>query len=225
MYLNSTGTCRFQGGEGNMIELSARDQRTSGRGTIASGERKRRRLQPTLLALEDRRLLATFTVTSAADSAPAGSPDVNTLRWAVEQANAATSASSIEIELGSSPATITLLQGQLELDNTAYATTIYDGPGEGSVTISGNNASRVFQVDPSVTASISGMTITGGSAGIGAGLYNEGTTTLTNCTVSGNSAQYSGGGVYGWELLRQRRHDHAHQLHCHGQLRRPSAAA
>ena len=91
-------------------------------------------------------------------------PAVNTLRWAVEQANAATTASSIEIELGTSPATITLLQGQLELDNTAYATTIYDGPGEGAVTISGNDASRVFQVDGGVTASISGLTITGGDA-------------------------------------------------------------
>ena len=70
--------------------------------------------------------------------------------------------SSIEIELGTSPATITLLQGQLELDNSAYPTTIYDGPGEGAVTISGNSASRVFQVDGGVTASISGLTITGG---------------------------------------------------------------
>ncbi len=99
-----------------------------------------------LLALEERALLSTFAVTSAADSAPASSPAVNTVRWAVEQANAATSASSIEIELGTSPATITLLQGQLELDNIADATTIYDGPGEGAVTISGNGASRVFQV-------------------------------------------------------------------------------
>ena len=76
-------------------------------------------MRPTLIALEERTLLSTFTVTSAADSAPAGSPAANTLRWAVEQSNEATSASSIEIELSTSPATVTLSQGQLTLDNTA----------------------------------------------------------------------------------------------------------
>ena len=39
--------------------------------------------------------------------------------------------------------------------------------------------------------SFSGLTITGGSAtgGNGGGLYNEGTATLTDCTISGNSRQ------------------------------------
>ena len=40
----------------------ASDQRRGGRGTVEA--RKRRRLRPTLLALEDRRLLSTFTVNS-----------------------------------------------------------------------------------------------------------------------------------------------------------------
>jgi hypothetical protein len=116
-----------------MTTILAADQRISGRGTLAGRkqQKQRWRMRPTVLALEERTMLSTFTVTSVADSAPAGSPDPNTLRWAVEQANAATSASTIEIELGTSPATITLLQGQLELDNASYATTIYDGPGEG----------------------------------------------------------------------------------------------
>ena len=184
-----------------MFDMSARDQRRSGRGSVAGRERKRRRLQPTLLALEDLRLLSTFTVTSPTDSAPASSPDANTLRWAVEQANAATSPSSIEIELGTSPATITLLQGQLELNNTADATTIYEGPGEGAVTISGNDASRVLKVDANVTTSISGLTITGGSAVAGGGLYNFGTTTLTNCSISGNSASDTAGGVFNYGSL------------------------
>ena len=43
------------------------------------------------------------------------------------------------------------------------------------MTVSGGNASRVFQVDPGVTASISGLTITGGqTASNGGGLYNSG---------------------------------------------------
>ena len=46
------------------------------------------------------------------------------------------------------------------------------------------------------TASISGMTISGGSAFNGGGLANYGTTTLTNCTVSGSYAANRGGGLY-----------------------------
>ena len=71
------------------------------------------------MALEDRRLLSTFTVTSTADDGSTG-----TLRWAVAQANSDTSPSTIDIELGTAPATITLSQGQLELSNTAQSVTI-----------------------------------------------------------------------------------------------------
>ena len=42
----------------------------------------RHRLRPELLALEDRRLLSTFTVNSTADDGSSG-----TLRWAIGQAN------------------------------------------------------------------------------------------------------------------------------------------
>ncbi len=175
----------------------AKDQRRGRRGTVQSRKRRRQRLQPALLALEDRRLLSTFTVTSTADPATL---TAGTLRYAIAEANAATSPSAIELELGSGPATITLLQGQLELSNASNATTIYEGPGQGGVTISGNNASRVFQVDSGVTASISGLTITGGStSGDGAGLDNSGgTLTLTGCTISGNSGigfLAQGGGI------------------------------
>ena len=88
-----------------------------------------------------------------------------------------------------------LTQGQLELSNTTAAITI-DGPGRQPLTISGNNASRVFAVDEGVTATISGLTITAGSApslggglyGYGGGLDNEsGSVTLTDCTISGNT--------------------------------------
>jgi len=88
--------------------------------------------------------------------------------------------------------TITLTGSQLELRNTGEAETI-TGPAAG-VTVSGGGLSRVFQVDGGVTASISGLTITGGNtAGYGGGLYNLGTITLTDCTVSSNSASYGGG--------------------------------
>jgi hypothetical protein len=71
------------------------------------------------------------------------------------------------------------------------------------VTVSGGGLSRVLQVDPGATASISGLTITGGSAANGGGMYNDnGTATLTDCTISGNAAasgnpaSFNGGGLY-----------------------------
>ena len=103
-------------------------------------------------------LASQFAVNSTADDGSTG-----TLRWAVAQANLAASTSTIDIELGTAPATIALSQGQLELTNTAASIAIDDGPGEGPVTINGNNAGRVFQVDQGVTAILSGLTIAGGS--------------------------------------------------------------
>jgi parallel beta-helix repeat protein len=140
--------------------------------------------------LEDRRLLSTWTVTSTLDDGSTG-----TLRWAISQANAAGGAETINFSptVFSAPQTITLGGTQLELSNTTGTETI-TGPAAG-VTISGNKKSRVFQVDSGVTAALSGLTIAAGSAtGAGGGLYNLGTTTLTNCTVGGNSA-VNGGGV------------------------------
>ncbi|MGP0064765.1 MAG: Ig-like domain repeat protein [Isosphaeraceae bacterium] len=159
-----------------------------------SGGRRRdhRRYRPGPLILEDRRLLSTFAVTSTADNGNDG-----TLRWAVAQADAADSASTIEFELGTAPATITLSQVlQLELSNTSDATTIEDGPGQGPVTVSGDDASQVFQIDSGVTATITGLTIADGSAGHnGGGVYNAGTLTLSYCTISGSSG-FTGGGIY-----------------------------
>ena len=57
------------------------------------------------------------------------------------------------------------------------------------MTVNAGGASRVFQIDCGVTASISGLTITGGHADYnGGGLANYGgKLTLTDCTVSGNT--------------------------------------
>ncbi len=161
--------------------------------TVGAGrDRGRNRLRPDLLVLEDRRLLSTFAVNSTADDGSNG-----TLRWAVAQANGASSPSAIELELGTSAATIALAQGQLALSDATQAVTIYDGPGQGPVSVSGNNAGRVFQVNAGVTATITGLTIAGGStSGSGGGLYVEGTLNMTGCTVTGNSAA-AGGGLAG----------------------------
>jgi Bacterial Ig-like domain (group 3) len=148
-------------------------------------ERGRRRFEAVLLPLEDRRLLSTFPVTSTADNSNTG-----TLRWAVAEANAATSPSTIVFELGSASATITLTQGQLDLSNSSESVTIDDGTGQGPVTISGNNQSGAFQVDSGVTASITGLTITGGATLVnsphGGSINDLGTLTLSDCTITNN---------------------------------------
>ena len=111
--------------------------------------------------------------------------------------------------------TINLTGGLLELSNTTGTETIV-GPAAG-LTIDGGGKGPIFQVDQNVEASISGLTITGGSAsGVGGGLLNNnGDVTLTGCTVTGNTAA-NGGGVYTAQYgktylyrlrrLQQRRH-------------------
>ncbi len=173
-----------------------RDRLLSRWGQASRRRRGERFLRPRIEALEDRRLLSTFTVESIADSAPASSPAQGTLRWAVAEANAANTPSTINFNLGSSAAVITLSQGQLVLTNTGDSTTIL-GPGASLLSISGNDSSRVLQIDKGVTASISGLTITEGSVGglsFGGGLYNDGgTVTLDDCKMSDNYADFGGG--------------------------------
>jgi hypothetical protein len=117
------------------------------------------------------------------------------LREAIALANSNAGPDTITFDPGvfGTAKTITLGGAQLQLSDTIGATTI-SGPAAG-VTINGAGLSRVFQVDANVTASFSGLTITGGSAssGFGGGLQNLGTLSLSNCTVSGNSAGAGGG--------------------------------
>ncbi len=135
---------------------SARDERNRGRGTVEG-----RRARPTLLALEDRRLLSTFTVNNPTDTPVIGEID---LRQAIGLANAAGGASTIDFDgtVFDKPQTITLSGTQLELSTPNEAVTIR-GPA-GGVTISGGGLSRVFQIDELVTASLSRLTISDGNA-------------------------------------------------------------
>ncbi len=136
-----------------------------------------------------------LVVNTAADGAecPLGELD---LRGAVNLANIQSGTQTITFDptVFATAQTITLTQGQLELSNTSGTETIM-GPGAG-VTVSGGGISRVFQIDSGVTASISGLTISGGSTTeSGGGLANYGTTTLTDCALSGNSAGNNGGAI------------------------------
>src|SRR5262249_1734914 len=79
-----------------------------------------------------------------------------------------------------------------ELSATGGLQTI-TGPAAG-LTIDAGGQSRVFQVDQGVTASLSGLTLTGGHAIFGGAVVNYGNLTLTDSTVSDSSAAGLGGG-------------------------------
>src|SRR6516165_5671272 len=173
--------------------------RSRSQGTV--DRRQRLRMRPTLMALEDRRLLSTIVVNNSTDTPVAGQID---LRQAITVANTNGGNETITFDstVFKAPQTIALnpTLGQLELSDTTGTEAIV-GPKKG-VTVDAGGASRVFQIDGGVTASMSGLTISGGTTtGNGGGLYNDGgNVTLTNCAVSGNSATTPasslGGGLF-----------------------------
>ncbi|MGA2139449.1 MAG: choice-of-anchor Q domain-containing protein [Verrucomicrobiia bacterium] len=90
--------------------------------------------------------------------------------------------------------TITLTNGELLITNNV---TIL-GPGANVLAVDGNAAGSVFHINNGVTTAISGLTITNGSASgsWGSGILNDySTLTVSNCTLSGNSGSYEGGGI------------------------------
>lgn len=156
-----------------------------------------------------------FVVTSTADVID-DSDGVITLREAIATANAKAGADTISFNLGAGSHTITLTNGQLEiLDHLTI-----NGLGATELTISGNRASRVFQVGtkPLVdwensrliptnvpTVTLAGMAIANGAAGNvidpigtspGGGILNYGNLTLTNSIIQNNFANGDGGGIY-----------------------------
>lgn len=132
---------------------------------------------------------ATFQVTNLND-AGAGS-----LRDAIAQANGSAGADSITFQAGLT-GSIALTSGELLLTDAVTIT----GPGPAQLTVNGSGASRVFNVINGMaqfTASISGLTITGGSSSLGAGVrLTDETLVLDNVVISGNSASLDGGGLW-----------------------------
>ncbi len=134
--------------------------------------------------------MATFVVTNPTDSLTNGVPTPNTLRWAVNQADLATQSddpSVIDFSLGGGPTTITLTQGPLVLNNTAVPISIV-GPGSGSLAVSGGDLGRMFDVEPSVQATISGLELENGRSSFGGAIKNQGNLTVLGCEFVGNTA-------------------------------------
>jgi CSLREA domain-containing protein len=121
-----------------------------------------------------------------------------TLRAAIQEANVNGEADTIVFDSFLS-GTIILSLGDLEVANDTPATDdlLIQGPGARKITVSGNDASRVFTIHKDTDATISGLTISDGRAdtSYGGGIDNFATLTLTNTTVSYNTADFCGGGI------------------------------
>ena len=136
-----------------------------------------------------------IVVNTTADETTAGDASLS-LREAVALADADKGPEAITISFNPiQHGTITLTAGQLELSRTTGKVTI-DGGGGNVLTISGNNASRVLQVDAGVTAEIDHLTITAGRADQGGGVLNLGALMVSGSTFAGNSATNAGGGIF-----------------------------
>ena len=128
---------------------------------------------------------ATLTVTSAADSGP------GTLRQAILNAS---TGDTINFAVGIT--TITLTSGELLINKNLTI----NGPGANVLTVQRSSMVlfRIFNISPAGTTTISGLTIAGGQAELGGGVYCTGGI-INNCVITNNQAigdQPNGGGVY-----------------------------
>lgn len=154
--------------------------------------RNARGLLPSHAELLESRLLMSFTwvVSSTADDGSAG-----TLRYAIDNSSANDVIQfSPSVFTGGSLHSITLSGTPLDLTHNL----VIQGLGPSVVAVDGNKSSGLFHVEQGTTTTISGLTLTHGSESQGGGIYNAGTLTVANCTLSANiaAAGTQGGGIY-----------------------------
>ncbi len=139
---------------------------------------------------------STFTVDSMLDSGP------GTLRDAIIQANASPGADTIVFRsregLFAQPQTLHL-SGPLP---TITDTVTIDGYIDdmlwkpSGVTLDGQNAVRILDVDTGVKAKIAHLTLTNGHSDAGAALHNRGHTVLSGMLLTANNARQTGGAIH-----------------------------
>ncbi|MDZ4659007.1 MAG: choice-of-anchor Q domain-containing protein [Bythopirellula sp.] len=171
---------------------------------------RRRRLQ--VEPLEDRRMLAAFTVTNLLDGPVAAAGQLpGSLRQAIFDSNASAGADEIDFSVNGTIA----IGSQLPTISDSLTIT---GPGANLMTINAGNGMngifgdrdgwRIFRVDDAddnnqISVAISALTLTGGDLAFnadsifsgGAIANNRENLTVTNCIISGNTASFSGGAI------------------------------
>jgi hypothetical protein len=136
--------------------------------------------------LEDHTVPSTLTVTNNLDTGAAGD---GSLRGEIA---AASSGDTINFDPSLAGQTVTLTNGELKITQSLDI----EGPGANQLTVSGNNASRVFDINGGVTVTIAELTITDGLAdgssarftSAGGGILNAGNLTLSSDVLSDNQA-------------------------------------
>ncbi len=153
--------------------------------------RQSARLHHSLEALEDRIAPATFVVTNLSDNT--GVSGQTSLRDAITEADA--HPGSVIKFAAALHGTITLTGGELLLS----ASTNIIGPGSNKIIISGNGASRIFEVaapapNTDTPVAISGLALIAGNAGVndGGGILSQASLTLSNVFITGCNAAFGG---------------------------------
>lgn len=140
---------------------------------------------------------ATYVVNSVSDNGTgtcSPSPGECTLRDAVTTANATGDADIVDLSGVSGTITLDPAKGVIDIDDPGGLS--IDGPGQDTLTVSGGGETGIFRI-AGAEASLSGLTLTGGSSTANGGAIDAGAAlTLTNVTISGNTTADGGGGVY-----------------------------
>lgn len=148
----------------------------SARSRLLPRDPKRGRTRLSVEQLDDRVVPSTFTVSNLADAG------TGSLRAAVASANANPGADLIHFAPGVH-GRITLTSGELSITDDVRI----DGPGAHKLAVSGNDASRVFNIASGTTVSIDDLTVTHGYSLLrGGGILNAGTLALSDAVVSHN---------------------------------------
>ncbi|HET7012346.1 MAG TPA: hypothetical protein VFI65_00440 [Streptosporangiaceae bacterium] len=140
-----------------------------------------------------------FVAPGGAASAPCGTTKATACALINTAIGEATAGDTIRVAAGTYTATAASDLAVVTKDLTVT------GPGAGTTTLDGNSLGTTLTVDPGVTATVKGFTITGGTgtatsesgtpAQVGGGVFNEGTLTLTNDTVTGNHVSVTASGA------------------------------
>lgn len=129
-------------------------------------------------------LLTDHTVTTTADGGP------GSLRDAVDQSNASPGADTVLLPAG----TYALDLGSLTISDTAGLTVA--GDGADVTTVDAQGLFTTFRIDPGVTATFTGLHVTGGLSQAsfdGGNLHVDGHLVLEDCEVTNGTATFGGG--------------------------------
>src|SRR5262249_8516942 len=109
---------------------------------------------------------------------------------AISQANSHPGDDTIEFSV---TGTINLLGALEDLSSNIQII----GPGADQLTIRRDTGGDygIFNVASGATVRMSGLTVSNGDTNNGGGIYNAGTLTVQDCTLSGNDVVYKGGGI------------------------------